>query len=104
MVAFCALLYYKKLLSKQDALNANDIAQLIRNRINQIKLKNKADPNNNHNNHLQLNNINLTAGGSPKKKYNQRIVNRWQVIVTLMFNTSLVSFRKHSSSHQKLII
>jgi hypothetical protein len=109
MVVFCALLYYKKLLNKQDVQNTNDIAQLIRNKKNKRKIQNKDDSNSNNNNNNNNINIELKITASScnrvgtEKNYNQRIVNKWHVLVKLLFNKTLISFRKSSSSHRQLI-
>ena len=84
MISFCALLYYKRLINKLDNFLEYDLVQLI-----------KQD---------KIEEIDSMHRFREEKAYNRRVVNRWAVAVTLINNFNLISYRKKSSSMQKIVL
>ena len=103
LVSFCAVLYYKRLASKQDELNAPDWAETARRRKGEIRVEPVLDAVTIKEEETAVSNIGQKiAKKTASKAYKRKVVNRWAVAVTLVNNLQLVPLRKSSSSFQKV--
>ena len=92
LITFCSVLYYKRLFDKKEEIEQYDLI-----RIHQKKTKSdQISPE--YQIQIQSNDI------KPKQVYNHKIVNRWQVALTLIHNSGLIIYRKKTVSYRKFII